>query len=123
MSKNIIVLNKGDTKDLLIRIPDKLDPAINYILTPNDVVYFAILYPQQEFEDAIILRGYTVEDLTKEGLVKIRIFTEDTIHLPAGIYYYTIKLQTGDTHPVIGDCDDPEELRTIIPRTKLILNR
>lgn len=118
----IIKMNRGDTQNLTIRIPKKDNPNENYFLTPEDVLYFALLNPHQAFEDAIILRGYTVEDLDKYGQIKIELKPEDTKNLPVGIYYYSAKLQTGGTHAVVGDLDSPKEVRTIIPRTKLILN-
>ena len=123
MSMNIIKINKGDSFSFNIRIPLVTDYTKNYILTPRDAVYFALLYPNQPFEDALILRGYTLEDQDIEsGEITIKITPNDTRHLAPGVYYYTIKLQRGGTLEVVGDCDEPDEVRTIIERTKFIIN-
>lgn len=126
MAKNIIKLNRGDSYELKINIPDKEDCTKNYILTGTDVVYFALLYPHQRFEDAIIIKGYDhtdhiIENGANTGEILIKIEPKDTKRLAPGIYYYTVKLQRGGTLGVIDDCDDAEEVRTIIERTKFII--
>jgi hypothetical protein len=117
MAKNIIKLNRGDSYTFALSILDK------YILTDNDAVYFALLYPHQRFENAILIKGYTVEDQDSEtGEITIKITPNDTRGLVPGIYYYTVKLQRGGTLDIIDDFDDAEEVRTIIERTKFIVN-
>lgn len=123
MAKNIIKLNRGDSYELRVVIPAKEDATKPVILTNNDVVYFALLYPHQSFEDAKIIRGYTAEEQDSEtGEILIKIVPNDTRCLAPGIYYYTIKLQRGGTLDIINDFDEPDEVRTIIERTKFIIN-
>lgn len=127
MSKNIIKLNRGDSYEFEVCIPDKNDSTKNYILTADDALYFALLYPHQRFEDAILIKGYDHSDYIIEngkntGKISIKILPKDTKHLTPGIYYYTVKLQRGGTLEDLGDCDDPIEIRTIVERTKFILN-
>ena len=43
MAKDIIKLNRGDSYDFKVSIPDKEDCTKNYILTGSDVIYFALL--------------------------------------------------------------------------------
>ena len=123
MSTRILMLNRGDSFEFTASIPDKKDSSKNYFLTANDVLYFALLWPNQPFEDAIILKGYTLEDQdVKTGEIVIKLKPNETRHLTPGVYYYTTKLQRGGTLESIGDFDDPDEVRTIIERTKFIIN-
>ena len=62
MSTRIIKINRGDTFEFVTTIPDKNDVSKNYVLKATDALYFAVLYPHQNFEDAIILRGYSGSD-------------------------------------------------------------
>ena len=106
MAKNIIKLNRGDSYDFKISIPDKDNCDKNFILTGTDVVYFAVLYPHQRFEDAIIIKGYDHTDQLNNGEISIKIEPKDTVSLAPGIYYYTVKLHRGGT---VGTLDDAEE--------------
>ena len=78
--------------------------------------------PHQRFEDAILIKGYTREDQNDDGEIIIKLTARETRNLIPGVYYYTTKLQRGGTLEAIGDDDDPEEVRTIIERTKFIVN-
>jgi hypothetical protein len=127
MAKNIIKLNRGDSYEFKVSIPDKNNRFKPYILTGSDIVYFALLYPHQRFEDALIIKGYDhtdhiIENGTNTGEILIKITPKDTKHLAPGIYYYTVKLQKGGTPGVLNDYDEIEEVRTIIERTKFIVN-
>ena len=123
MSTKIIKLNRGDSYEFTLSIPDKTDSSINYLLTEKDVIYFAIMSPHQPFEKAFLLQGYTSEDQDAEsGEILIKVTPNDTRSLATGIYYYTVKLQRGGTIGVINDSDEPDEVRTIIERTKFIIN-
>lgn len=128
MAKNIIKINRGDSYEFKVKIPDKADSAKNYILTDSDIVYFALLYPHQQFENAIRAKGYDYTDQIIEngenaGEILIKIEPKDTRCLAPGIYYYTIKLYSGGTlNENDGSYDNAKEVRTIIERTKFIIN-
>ena len=123
MSTKIIKLNRGDSFEFVVTIPDKTDCTKNYLLTEKDAVYFAIMYPHQPFEKSCFVKGYTMEEQNPEtGELTIKITPNDTRRLTTGIYYYTVKLQRGGTLDVIDDFDEPDEVRTIIERTKFIIN-
>ena len=123
MSTNIIKLNRGDSFEFATRITDREDSSKNYILTEKDAVYFAIMYPHQPFEKSCFVKGYTMEEQDSEtGEITIKITPNDTRLLQPGVYYYTVKLQRGGTLDVIDDFDEPDEVRTIIDRTKFIVN-
>ena len=123
MSTRIIKINRGDSFELPIIIPNKSDYAKPYLLTVSDAVYFALMYPNQRFEDAILVKGYSLaEQDVATGEIILKIIPNDTRALAPGVYYYTVKLQRGGTLEVIDDFDEPDEVRTIIERTKFIIN-
>jgi hypothetical protein len=81
------------------------------------------MLPHKPFEKACVLKGYTFEDQNEEtGEIIIKIEPNDTRRLAPGVYYYTVKLQRGGTLNIIDDFDKPDEVRTIIERTKFIIN-
>lgn len=122
MSTRIVKINRGDSYELTTTIPSKENLTENYKLTVNDALYFALLMPHQKFEDAILIKGYTHEDQNDNGNITIKLSAKETRNLMPGIYYYTTKLQRGGTLEAVGDDDDPDEVRTIIERTKFIVN-
>lgn len=129
MAKNIIKLNRGDSYEFVVSVPNKEDFAENYILTGSDVLYFALLYPHQRFEEAILSKGYDHtdqiidENSRNTGKILIKLEPKDTTCLIPGIYYYTVKLYHGGTlNENDGSYEDATEVRTIIERTKFIIN-
>lgn len=124
MSTRIIKLNRGDSFEFVITIPDKEDPTKNYILSPADALYFALLYPHQRIDEPCvpICKGYLNEDQTENGEIVVKITHNDTKNLTPGIYYYTAKLHTGGSLMDMGASVEPDEVRTIIERTKFIIN-
>jgi hypothetical protein len=122
MATNIIKLNRGDSFEFYIKVTNK-DNTDPYILTSKDAVYFALMYPNQKFEDAIFIKGYTIGDQDIDtGEILIKVIPNDTRTLHTGIYYYTVKLQRGGTLEDLTDFDEPDEVRTLIERTKFIIN-
>lgn len=123
MSTRIIKINRGDSYELNIRVFRNNDISKPYFLTAADVVYFALLNPHQRFEDAIFIKGYTLEDQNaSSGEINVKITPNDTRSLTPGVYYYTAKLQRGGTIGVINDFDNSTEVYTLIERTKFIIN-
>ena len=126
MSTRVIKINRGDSYEFTLMIPSKSDPNKPYLLSSEDsfdAVYFALMYPNQRFEDAIFIKGYeSNEQNPKTGEITIKIEPNDTRVLTPGVYYYVVKLQRGGTLEVVDDFDDAKEVRTIIDRTKFIIN-
>ncbi len=122
MSTNIIKINRGDSYELPIRIPEKTDYFKNHKLKADEAVYFALMYPHQKFEDAIILRGYDNTDQNENDEIIIKIEPNDTKTLTPGVYYYTVKFQKGGSLRDFGASEAPEEVRTLIERIKFIIN-
>lgn len=123
MSTKIIKLNRGDSFDFEVVLPEKLNANKNCLLASNEAVYFALCYPHQPFEEAIVLKGYTLEDQdTKTGNINIKITPNDTKYLAPGIYYYTIKFQRGGSLDFSNSWIEPDQVKTIVDRTKFIIN-
>lgn len=125
MSTRIIKINRGDTFEFTITIPYKNSKTENYKLKATDAVYFAVLYPHQNLEDAIILKGYSGSDPEVDpntGAITIKLTHSDTKYFTPGVYYYTVKLQIGGSLEDLGATEEPEEVYTIIERTKFIVN-
>ena len=123
MSTKIIKVNRGDSCSLDIKVFSNKDVSKPYLLTASDAVYFALLNPHQCFEEAILIKGYTLEDQNvSNGEINVNITPNDTRSLTPGVYYYTAKLQRGGTLEVLNDFDEPDEVTTLIERTKFIIN-
>lgn len=123
MSTKIIKVNRGDSCSLDIKVFSNKDVSKPYLLTASDAVYFALLNPHQRFEEAILIKGYTLEDQNvSNGEINVNITPNDTKSLTPGVYYYTAKLQRGGTLEVLNDFDEPDEVTTLIERTKFIIN-
>ena len=117
MSTRIIKLNRGDSYSFELEAFLSNKPLLT---TVNEAVYFAVMYPNQWFEDAIFIKGYDLSDIV-DGKITIKLSPNDTRNLTPGIYYYTVKYQKGGSLETVNDLDEPEEVRTIIERTKLII--
>lgn len=109
----IITVTRGDTFVLPLTLNGgtNLDPY-QYQLDKNSFVYFAVMEPNQPFENALIKKKYTVEDTDEYGDVLIRFRPQDTQCVLPGKYYYQVKLQRFNS-------DDPEdyEVDTVVDKT------
>jgi hypothetical protein len=123
-NNNIIVMHRGDTYDFDLVIDDIDSPDGIYRLKGNDVVYFGIMDPHQSFEDALVKKRFTAEDIYPNGVLNIVIAPEDTLDLLPGTYYYSVKahLQHDNFHYKTGEflgCVD--QVNTVVNKTKLFL--
>lgn len=93
---NNFYLSRGDTFKFPIIInksPTKLE-FDKYELSEDDIIYGAILEPNEAFEDAIIRKVITKEsDKDSEGNLLFILKSEDTEYLLTGKYYITFKLK------------------------------
>lgn len=122
MSSNIIVINRGDTYQFNFYIEDKNSQDGIYRLKDDDVTYFGVMDPHQFFEDALIRKRFTAEDMDEAGNIFVEITPDDTIDLFPGIYYYAIKLHK--MSPAKPELNEPEvdSVSTVINKTKFIIN-
>ena len=108
----IITLTRGDTLTTPIRINvgTKLNPVYKK-LGELDTLYFALMEPNQAFEDAVVKKVYNHNSETdEEGNVLLKLKSSDTEKLLVGKYYYTVKLRSYDEY-------GEEYVRTIISNT------
>lgn len=109
----VITVNRGDSFSfpLAVNLGTTLNP-LEYFLNDKDFIYFAVMEPNQPFEDALIKKKYTVHDTDQYGNVLIKFRPQDTQCVLPGKYYYQVKLQRFNS-------DDPEdyEVDTVIDKT------
>ena len=94
----IINMFRGDSLELIpfINNCSELSPE-RYIITENDTVYFALMEPNQRFEDAILKKVFDYSsEKTEDGDLIIRLKPSDTVDLLPGKYYYTIKMKQNE---------------------------
>ena len=115
MAKNMIIMNRGDSAELNLFIDDEYSSDGLYLLDSHDAVFLGVMMPNMSFEDAIIKKKYVLYDQREDKSILIRLSPADTLDLAPGIYYYAIKLvkNVGTEH---------EEVKTIINKTKFVLN-
>ena len=92
-----IQMTRGDSVDIPITINQ--GTAIDFIpyqITDYDTLYFAVMEPNQKFEDAIIKKKITKETAKFDyrGNLIIQLESKDTENLITGQYYYCLKMQT-----------------------------
>lgn len=118
-----ILFTRGDADVLSLRLvyEDSLN-NIAYFPQRNDKIFFAIMEPNQSFEDAIVKKSYIIKDLDDKeydsglGILHIRLESYETEFLTPGRYYYQVKLLKKDIF------DDTQEdgmgsVETVIPKT------
>lgn len=117
-SNGIIRLTRGDSMKVPLFINNGTDMVpVRFVLNSSDTVYFAIMEPNQQFEDAILKKVFTVNDeMTDQGDLWIKLDPIDTEHLLPGKYFYTVKLKT------VAD-DGKYTVRTIITEKEFWLMR
>lgn len=114
MSTKIITMNRGDTTRFTVAITDLL--CNEYQLTDEDILYFGLMDPHQPFENALIKKRFTKEDLDEAGHIQIELLPEDTLEFCPGIYYYAIKLHHLSLKQNI------DEVITVVNKTKFVIN-
>ena len=81
-----IRLTRGDSLDLPITINQgtTMEP-VRYELDKDDELYFAVMEPNQPWEQAILKKKYTFDDKV-DGDICIKLRPHDTMCLLPGIY-------------------------------------
>lgn len=109
----IITVNRGDSfrMPLVLNIGTKFEP-MRLTLDDYSFVYFAVMEPNQPFENALIRKKFTKDDLLENGDILIKFKPQDTQCVLPGKYYYQVKLQK-----VNPDNTDDYEVHTVIDKT------
>jgi len=123
-NNQIVTMNRGDTANMYIYINIGTEMApVWYPLQQFDKVIFALMEPNQDFEDAILKRVYTKDDMIYDPekgytipYVILHLASGDTENLLAGVYYYSIKLLR-----YAGEEEEEYVVDTMVPRKKFIL--
>ena len=120
MSKNIIIINRGDSCNIRFNLNiTKIDP--------DTIYYFGLMDPNQWFEEALVKKRFTNKDIIVESsdesgikvinyYLQIELKPSDTVDLYPGVYYYAIK-----SHRVNID-KKVDEVKTLLNKTKFIIN-
>ena len=115
----IVKIFRGDSNNLVLDIKngDNLNYS-DYSLEQGDVIYFGLMEVHQKFEDAILKKVYTLQDVNEDGDIIIDINPLDTEYLLPGKYYYSIKMKKNKTSK-----DDDYDVYTLVKETEFwILN-
>ena len=125
ISKNgIITVSRGDdfTLNTSINIGTVFNPCY-YDLQDEDLVYFALMEPNQPFEHALIRKVFTSADKDFDGSIVMNFTMKDTEFLVPGTYYYMIKLKRLDSYESDGESgyEPIYKVDTIVTKTKFIV--
>jgi len=100
---HVVSMVRGDYFNMKVDLPEEL-------IKTGSKLYFALMYPNKSFEDAILIRSYDIVIPNVENpdvlVPEIILLPDDTVDLAPGIYYYTVKIELPD-----------EKVYTIIPNT------
>lgn len=127
----IIEMTRGDTFTfpVYINVGSKLHPMLYELRGCDsgkhgdldnftDNLYFAVMEPNQTWENAIIRKTFDYKDFDRKHMcVLVHFFSEDTEYLKPGVYYYQVKLRR-DAQSLDGEL---EAVDTIIGKTKFII--
>jgi hypothetical protein len=107
----IVSLIRGDSFSVTAYINSGTELVpVRYTLKSTDKLYFAIMQPNEQFENAIVRKIFTSANLDSNGDVIISLIPTDTLYLVPGKYYYQLKLLTTDSNNV-------EQVITITPKS------
>lgn len=112
---NNVTVTRGDSfkRPLFLNSGTDLKPS-RYILKDSDEVYLGIMEPNQPFENSIVRKKFTKNDLNSNGDVVISISSSDTEKLIPGTYYYQIKAK------FINE-DLTYDVNTVVQKTKFVI--
>lgn len=134
---NIIVLTKGDNFDFDVSVYDEVYGNLYSGAQEGDILEFKLLKPHQDyFKDTPLIYKYIeltagehekdicLADCLRDHIIDctFEINHLDTVNLPAGVYYYTIKLKRPGID-LNGNADpSKDQYLTVINKTKFVLN-
>lgn len=116
INRNIIQMNRGDDTDIVLQINTgtALRP-IQCTIEEGEAVYFGVMSPNQKWEEAIIRKKLTSENVDEDGNIFLHLDSSDTENVMPGTYYYMVKAYIKDEHL------DKYVINTVINKTKFII--
>ncbi len=116
---NVITLTRGDYLKIPVVITRGRFPYdTEWTLEEGDYAFFGLMEPNKFFDEAILKKELTSEDLDSEGNLYVEILPEDTMNLCPGVYYYEIKVLYKEFE---NSEDYKTHIDTIVQKTKFIL--
>lgn len=115
IAKNgIITLTRGDTCTFPIsmNVGTPLNVSI-FDLQEGDKVRFKVMRANERFEDALISKTYTIENLDDKGNIIVEFENSDTQWIESGTYFYEVKIEYVR--------NEKKYINTFIPRTKFYI--
>lgn len=115
ISKNgIITLVKGDTfrVKLDMNIGNPIQPYY-FQLQEGDYVTLKVMYANNSWNDAILTKVATIDNLDNLGNVIIEFTSDDTNYINCGMYIYQVKLYYSR--------NGKDYVNTLVPRTRLFI--
>jgi hypothetical protein len=112
-NNGIITLTRGDSfkMPLVLNLGTNIRPR-KVSLDENSFVYFAVMEPNQPFEDALIRKKYDVSDVDENGDVIVSFKPQDTQCVLPGKYYYQVKLQV-----INSESPEDYDVYTVVDKT------
>ena len=118
ISKNKnVVINRGDTFLLPVELNVGSGARPDYHeMVDGDMLYFALLEPNQKWEDAILKKVFDAKNWANNK-ENIPFSSEDTEYLMPGKYYYQVKLYIAKDYRM----NNNESVTTVVPRRSFII--
>lgn len=114
-SNNIINIIKGDyCKFPITLFKGRFPTRQKMVLENDDKAYFGIFDSNVSFDQAIIKKVLTKDNMDEYDNLWVTLLPEDTVNLAVGTYYYEVKA-------LYKDEDNVEHIDTAVQRTKFIV--
>ena len=107
---NVVTITKGDSSIIPVELVISTYPEY-YVLALDE----GDMAPGKGFDKAILKKEFTLNDVTPDGYINVKLLPEDTLDLEPGVYYYSVKALYK-----LGDND--VRISTLVDKTKFIIN-
>ncbi len=124
ITNNTVELTRGDSAIIPLSVFYSKPNLINISYFPNryDKIYFSVMEANQSFENAIIKKIYTYDDINQQtGIIKVKFDSIDTQFLKPDTYYYTVKILKKGLDSNLED--SMGRIETVISNTKFVIKR
>lgn len=95
----VLSMVRGDSASFPFKFTEgKFPNETPLIVGSNDIIFFGLMDPNQNFEHALLKKEYSSKDFDSDGNFILSLDPDDTIELMEGTYFYSIKLLTEDAN-------------------------